>query len=304
MPICSYFKNCLEIAAVTRNGVYLPDVFSGPAAVNLKYNASQNRGAPATHLFFNNYGNDVAWFYTEISVPEGADPLYSYYVTNGFNGGYLGIQVNSPTERKVLFSIWSNYSTDDPTQIPPDYTVKLVKKEAEVITKDFGGEGSGGQSSLMFNWRTETTYKLLVHAEAAGDHTIYTAYIFTPETNKWNLVAGWDKPKNGGHLLGGLYSFIENYGSNGNDFFKARYGNQWVCSSTGVWTEIKSAYFSTSADPAGHARYDYGGGVSGQWIYMFSGGFKEMNNLPKGSLVQRNSTGTPPDINFNSLPNN
>ncbi|SFD16474.1 protein of unknown function [Chitinophaga sp. CF118] len=300
--------HCLEITAVTKNGTYLPDVkaivFSGPAAVNLKYNTSQYRGAPATHLYYNNDDNNVSWFYTEISVPEGADPLYSYYVTNGFNGGYLGIQVNSPTQRKVLFSIWSNYSTDDPTQIPPDYTVKLVKKGTEVITKDFGGEGSGGQSSLMFNWTTETTYKLLVHAEAAGDHTIYTAYIFTPETNKWNLVAGWDKPKTGGQLLGGLYSFIENYGSNGNDLFKARYGNQWVCSSTGVWKELKTANFSTSADPVGHPRYDYGGGASGQWMYMYSGSFKEMNNLRRGGLVQRNSTGTPPNIDFNSLPNN
>lgn len=304
--ITSARYHCIEIKAVTKNGTYLPDVqavvISGAAAANLKYNTSQYRGAPSTHLWYKNYGSDVAWFYTEISVPRGTDPLHAYYMTNGFSGGYFGIQVNSTTERRVLFSIWSNYDTNDPDQVPAEYVVKLVKKGANVYSGNFGGEGSGGQSYWKFMWKIETTYKLLVHAEAAGDHTIYTGYIFTPEANSWKLIAQWDKPKTGGQLLGGLYSFVENFGPNGNDYFRARYGNQWVCSTSGVWTELKTASFSTTADPVKHPRYDYGGGANGGWMYMFSGGFRDMNNLQPGGSVQRTGTGVHPNINFSTLP--
>lgn len=306
--ISSARYHCIEIKAATKNGTYLPDVqsvvISGPAAANLKYNTSQYRSAPATHLGYVASGDSIAWFYTEISVPQGADPLYSYYMTNGFNGGYFGIQVNSPTERRVLFSIWSNYDTQDPNQIPAEYAVTLVKKGSGVYSGNFGGEGSGGQSYLKFMWKTTTTYKLLVHAEASGDHTIYTGYFYAPESGTWKLIAQWDKAKTGGKLLGGLYSFVENYSSNGNDYFTANYGNQWIRSKNGTWVELTQARFTTTASPVNHPRYDYGGGANGTWMYMFSGGFRLMNNLAPGAQVQRTSSGTPPAINFNALPNN
>ena len=51
-------------------------------------------------------------------VPEGNDVLGSYFMANGFAQGYFGIQVNSPTERRILFSVWSPFHTDDPSEIP------------------------------------------------------------------------------------------------------------------------------------------------------------------------------------------
>jgi hypothetical protein len=105
-------------------------------------------------------------------------------------------------------------------------------------------------------------------------------------------------------LLGGLYSFVENFGPNGNDHFAAHYGNQWICSTTGVWTELRTASFSTTADPVKHPRYDYGGAVSGVWMYMFSGGFRYFNSLQPGGQLQRNSSGKHPDVDFSKLPEN
>ena len=223
-------------------------------------------------------------------------------MTNGFSGGYLGIQVNSPTERRIIFSVWSNYNTDDPKQIPSEYAVKLVKKGAEVNSGDFGNEGSGGHSHLVFMWKPGVVYKFLLGAKPSGDHTIYTAYYFAPENGAWKLIAQWDKTKTGGKLFSGLYSFVENFGPNGNDYFKARYGNQWICTPSGTWIEMTKCALTTTASPAKHQRYDYGAGTENNMFYMFTGGFKEMNNLAPHSIIERKPNGKAPDIDFSALP--
>ena len=289
----------VEIRGVSKTGNYFPDiqsvVVSGPAANNIKYNKSTFRGAPATHLSYPfPAGNSVEYFYTEINVLAGADPLYSYYMSNGFSGGYFGIQVNSPTERRVLFSIWSAYDTNSSSEIPADYTVKLIKKGAGVTANDFENEGAGGQSYLKFNWKTETTYKGLIRAQISGTNTIYTAWFWAPENNSWKLIAQWDKPKSGTYMSG-LYSFVENFSNNGSDLFKCRYGNQWVKNTTGDWIQLTKANFSTTANETTHQRYAPGADIEGNWMYMYSGGFLT-EGFAAGSQITGPSGSVAPDI--------
>lgn len=276
---------------------------SGPAAAGLRCNLSEYRGAPATHLGYPIPKDSAAeWFYSEISVPVGAEPGNAYYMVDGFSGGYFGIQVNGPRERHILFSVWSNYNTNDPREIPADYSVTLVKKGEGVTAKAFGNEGSGGQSFWNFMWKPETTYRLLVRARPAGDHTLYSAWFYAPERKAWKFLATWDKTKTGGQQLKGLYSFVENFGDNGNDFFKARYGNQWIRTPAGTWIELTEARFTTTASPKVHQRYDYGGGTEGNWFYQFSGGYKEVGDVQNGSVIRRPGGNTPPDVDLGSLP--
>jgi len=288
-------------------------ILSGPAAEGVLCNSSRYKGAPSTHLTYVIPGDSAAaWFYSEVSVPMEADHSpNAYYETNGFAGGYMGIQLNSAKERRVIFSVWSNYKTDDPKEIPADYAVRLIRKGKGVFTGEFGNEGSGGHSHLVFMWKPGVTYKLLVGAKAAGDHTIYTGWFCGPETGGWKLIAQWDKTKTGGKLLSHLYSFVENFGDNGEDYFTARYGNQWICTPGGNWIELTEARFSTTADKVKHPRFDYGAGVvpaggSGDkvrdWFYMYSGGFRQMNNLAPGSTIRRKAVGAPPAIDLAALP--
>ena len=120
------------------------------------------RRGPSVHL---NYQlpdkKDYNWFYNEVTVPTGYDPEGSYFMANGFGEGYFGIQVNSATERRVLFSVWSPYQTDDPSTIPEHLKIKLLDKGPEVYVGEFGNEGSGGQSYLRYQWQTDTTYRFL-----------------------------------------------------------------------------------------------------------------------------------------------
>ena len=52
-----------------------------------------------------------------MTIPKNNDVVGSYFMANGFAEGYFGIQVNSETERRILFSVWSPYKTDDPNSI-------------------------------------------------------------------------------------------------------------------------------------------------------------------------------------------
>lgn len=297
----------IQINGISKTGNNFPDiesiVISDPAAKDLKYNLSEYKGAPSTHLWYE-YPKDstIAWFYNEVTIPVGVNSSNAYYMTNGFSGGYSGIQLNSATERRFIFSVWSNYSTNDPKEIPADYAITLIKKGKDVFTGEFGNEGSGGHSHIVFPWKNGATYKILIGAKPAGDHTIYSCYYWTPESGKWKLMAIWDKTKTGGKLFSGLYSFVENFGSNGNDFFKADYGNQWVCTPSGTWIELTKCRLTTTASPKKHQRYDYGAGVEDNKFYMYTGGFKKLNNLSPGSVIERKANGIAPKIDFASLP--
>ena len=91
---------------------------------------------------------DVEYFYNEAFVPEGEDALGTYAMACGFAEGYFGMQVNSPTERRVLFSVWSPFDTDDPKSVPAGSRVVPVRKGEGVRIGEFGNEGAGGQGFL------------------------------------------------------------------------------------------------------------------------------------------------------------
>lgn len=142
------------------------------------------RRGPSVHLQYEVPSKvaDVQWFYSEVTVPEGSDVVGSYFMANGFEEGYFGMQVKSSSERIILFSVWSPYNTDNSSTVPKSQRVELVAKGDPVTVNDFGGEGSGGQSYLRFNWDPETTYGFLLGAEPTGDNkTDYFAYFFDPK---------------------------------------------------------------------------------------------------------------------------
>lgn len=56
-------------------------------------------------------------------------------MANGFSEGYFGMQVISEHERKILFSVWSGYKTDDPHAIPAEYKVDLLRKGPDVLAQ-------------------------------------------------------------------------------------------------------------------------------------------------------------------------
>lgn len=261
------------------------------------------RRGPSVHLNFQVPENvNAEWYYNEITVPVGQDIIGSYYMANGFGEGYFGIQVNSDNERRILFSVWSPFETDNPESIPDSQKIKLLKKGKEVTAGEFGNEGSGGQSYLRYNWTAGNTYKFLLHGAPQKDNTtIYTAYFFAPELNEWQLIASFNRPQTNTYLKR-FHSFLENFIPEQGDISrKVLFGNQWVCNNLGDWIEINAAKFTCDNTGNKGYRMDYSGGLDMKSFYLKNGGF--FNNYTKKQIIfTRPLTNNKPNIDFKNLP--
>jgi hypothetical protein len=233
------------------------------------------RRGPSVHLAYQTPRDvDIQYSYSEITVPEGGDAIGSYYMANGFGEGYFGIQVKSATERWVLFSVWSPFQTDNPKDIPESDRVALLGKGEGVQTGEFGNEGSGGQSFLVYPWKTGTTYRFLNSAVPDGEgNTVYAAWIAEAPEGAWRLIARFRRPKTNRHLTG-FHSFLENFiAENGHLSRRSLHGNQWVRDTAGRWHEVTATRFTGDATARGRHRLDYAGGVDGPAFFLKNGGF-------------------------------
>ena len=261
------------------------------------------RRGPSVHMAYQAPDNqDIQYYYNEITVPEGEDVIGSYYMANGFSGGYFGIQVNSESERRILFSVWSPFVTDNPDEIPEEDRIKLLKKGKDVSTGEFGNEGSGGQSFLRYNWKAGTTYKFLLKGEPVdNNHTVYTAWFFAPEIGQWQLIASFSRPKTNTWLTG-FHSFLENFSPDQGIYErKVLFSNQWVVSKEGRWTETNRAKFTADNTARTGFRMDYAGGVADGNFYLKNCGFFD-DYTPIGGFFERPPTGQQPQIDFKKLP--
>jgi len=262
---------------------------------------------PSVHLNYQlpaEVKNKAEWFYNEVTVPVGQDVLGSYFMADGFTGGYFGMQVNSPTERHVLFSIWSPFTTDDPKSIPDSMKILMLKKGATVHTGEFGSEGSGGQSYMNYPWVAGKTYAFLIHAQAdsIAKTTTFTAYFKEAGTADWQLIASFKRPKSGFYLKG-LYSFLENFDPEmGTITRKVFFGNQWVCGTDGKWLPVNQAMFTTDATGNINYRKDYSGGVNDGLFYLRNCGFFNDFTTPRIMLTKQQIVKQAPVIDFGKLP--
>ncbi|MBL7472212.1 DUF3472 domain-containing protein [Robertkochia sediminum] len=262
------------------------------------------RRDPSVHLPYDVPSEqDVQWFYNEVTVPEGEDQLGSFFMANGHAQGYFGMQVNSEHERRVLFSIWSGYTTDDPNQIPDDYKVTNLGNGQGVTVLDLGNEGSGIQSFIDVDWKAGVTYKFLLkgeHAAVAGS-TDYTGYFFDPEKGNWKLIAKLGRPKISTHLTG-LHSFLENF-IPGTGYLTRRgaYGNQWINTTANGWIELTNVKFTYDSTASQGHRLDYAEGGIGNTFYLKNCGFFS-ENTPYGLTLTRNPSAIPPEIDFSPIP--
>ncbi len=268
-------------------------LLSGPAVKDAHFSLAPTRGAPSVHLFYPTAKDaPIACFYNEVTVKT--DPLWSYYCACGFHRGYFGSQVNSPTERRIIFSVWdSGNEPTDRSKVAQENRVQLVAKGENVYADSFGNEGTGGHSHLVYPWKTGHTYRFLVVAQPEGTSTLYSGYFFFPEKQQWGLIARFRAPKDGGYLHG-LYSFNEDFnGANGQQKRLAEFGPAWIKAADGSWTELLTARFSHTSDGY-KERLDRSGGVIGSRFYLSNGGFVPQPTR-YGDEFTRAASGYPPN---------
>jgi len=303
----------IDLQGLKKSGAYFADVpsfsVSGNAVNNgVTYSNDPEfyywaRRGPSCHLAYTIPTTEkVNYYYSEIEVPQGSDPVGSYFMANGFGEGYFGFQVNSDTERRVLFSVWSPFSTDDPNSIPDDQKILLNKKGADVHTGEFGNEGSGGQSYLKYNWKAGNTYKFLLKGKADGTgKTDYTAWFFAPEQGQWKLIASFKRPKTDKNLTN-FHSFLENFSPNQGHLSRtANYKNQWARTEAGQWIKVTEAKFTVDNTYRSKQRIDAVGGINNAGYFLKNGGFFSELVSPDSKFNFVNN-GPEPQIDFNLLP--
>lgn len=243
-------------------------------------NHTDYQSSPSVHLSFSTTAETTRsydWIYQEILVPEGADPLATYYMSLGFFRGYMGIQTNSAEERRVLFSVWDSKDAENDKSIGEDDFVSLVDKDEATTTNSFGGEGTGGQSYVKTaNWKTGKPVQFLMNVRKSDKNSIVLSAWYNVDNQGWKYVASWRAPKES-RMFDGFYSFLENYGyTNGQLRREAYYYNAWGREdATGNWVNFNKVRFSNTDGKEGQ-RVDFEQGVSPDFpdrFYMSSGGY-------------------------------
>lgn len=155
--------------------------------------------------------------YQEIVVEKSAPG--TYFAANNFSCGYIGVQeLCEKTEdgtrhvRKAIFSIWdAKDSGDNPHAAPEEERAKLVQKGRLVTTRRFGGEGTGGNSMRVFDWKEGDVIRTLVIERPDGeDFRQIAGYIWDPETKQWELLSCW-RIQALSRGLGGGCGFVEDF---------------------------------------------------------------------------------------------
>lgn len=275
----------------------------GPVVcVDKDFSTHFGRRGPSVHMGYALPKEDIQWFYNEVVVPEEGDIPSSYYMACGFGEGYFGMQNNTPYQRRVLFSVWSPFVTDNPAEIPDSLKVVLIKKGENTKIGEFGNEGSGGQSYMHYDWKAGERCRFLMGVRPDGKgNTIYTAYFYDNAKGKWSLVASFRRPKISTWYTN-AHSFLENFNPvMGFLNRKAYYCNQWVCTADGKWLPVTKGRFTCDATGRENKRLDYTGGVDAKGFFLSMGGFFD-EYLPSNTWFERTgNTSEAPDVDFSTL---
>lgn len=300
VPQAGYVR--IDVQGLSRTGSEFAQLqaieLSGTAAAGLVYaNVDADWGyywsrrGPSVHMSYTAPAN-TEYLYNELTIPVGEDTVGSYFMANGFGEGYFGIQVKEE-ERWVLFSVWDADSGK----------TTLVNKGPEVVSNEFGGEGTGGQSYLVYPWKAGTTYPFITRVRPDGQgNTLYSSWFYAVEQGQWRFIATWKRP-NTNTWLTGPYSFCENLiDTNGFAGRKMLMGQQWAVNKSGAWTELNKGWFTVDPTGGTRQRLDFAGGVdaSGQF-YLRNGGFFN-ETVPANQSFTRPLTGKKPTVDLSALP--
>lgn len=221
--------------------------------------------AGAQHLWWDAKTLDKAvCLYGEITVLATHEGIY-YCGANWHPGepagGYCGIQHNSPTERRTIFSIWDTAPTLHP---------KVMQADPETIFNRFGGEGEGSHTHMVWDWQIGDTFRFFLKKQPGSTPGTTDAryYIYDRRLKKWRHSATISNPngdnKSKASVMnvggGGLASFLENFAGKDRETPKVALYRLWLGTSVdkmkclteaqgdGTWGQLGKAYFLAEGD--------------------------------------------------------
>jgi hypothetical protein len=234
--------------------------------------AEAPRAARSVHLGFVGAEGDV--FYNECVVEKSTDG--SYFMVCGWDTGYFGIQQLRGDKKIALFSVWDPTKGDDPSAVKTEDRVEVLFEGAGAKIKRFGGEGTGGQCMIDFDWKIGETNRFVVRAVTETNEvrkTSYTAYIQKSGSSEWRKLATF-RVRTKSEGMRGFYSFVEDFRRDTKsvmDLRRARFGNAWVRTKNDEWKPILKARF-TASNAEWESKENIDAGVVNGWFYLATGG--------------------------------
>ena len=235
-------------------------------------------GIACRSVHLNYKAPEAVAYYNEVTVEQSAEG--TYFCVCGFNQGYFGIQEQTRGKKVVIFSVWDPGKQNNPNSVDEEQRVKLISKDEKVRVGRFGNEGTGGQSFLDLDWKAGETYRFLVTAKVEGDRTAFAAYIAPPDAKEWRHLATFSTIAKG-KLLGGYYSFIEDFRRNRVSATlerRAKFGQGWARTADGRWFPLTHAKFTADKNPA----LTIDAGVDAGRYFLATGGKVENTHVPLG----------------------
>jgi hypothetical protein len=221
-------------------------------------------------------------FYNEVTVSKSA--VGTYFCVCGFDQGYFGIQELGSGKKVVIFSVWDPGDQDDPNSVDTTKRVKLVAKGDGVRVGRFGNEGTGGQSFLDLAWKPGETYRFLVTARPDGDRTAFSASIAPPGATAWRPIATFSTLAKG-KLLGGYYSFIEDFRRDKVSATierRAEFSGGYIQNKEARWRPLNKARFTADRNPA----MTIDAGSEGGRFFLATGGKVENTHAKLKQVIE------------------
>lgn len=234
----------------------------------------------SVHLWYP--GPEGIAFYNEVTIEQSAPG--TYFMACGFDKGYFGIQELADGKKVVLFSVWDPGEQNDPKAVTSDRRVKVVAQGEGVRVKRFGGEGTGAQSFLDYEWKIGQTCRFLIKSTMEGDHTAYAAYFRPADAAEWKHMATFSTLS--GKPMHGFYSFVEDFRRNrvsAAQVRRARFGNGWALNADHQWVALTRARFTADSNPA----TNIDAGSDGPSFFLATGGPTHNDHAKLNSTIDR-----------------
>lgn len=232
--------------------------------------AAEYRAARSVHLGYP--APDGELFYQEMVIEQSVNG--SYFMAAGWNTGYFGLQqLDSATNKVVIFSVWDPTTGDDPKAVRTEDRVELLHEGPGVRIKRFGGEGTGGQCLAPFAWKLGETNRFIIRGEVQTNKTAYSAYVWCNDRQDWWHLATF-RTRTGGKELKGYYSFVEDFrrdGASVGETRRARFRNGWVRTRDGDWVSLTRARF-TGSGADWESKDNVDAGAAGDGYFLATGG--------------------------------
>ena len=255
------------------------------------------RGARSVHAW--HPAPDAEWMYGEIRVDESVPG--SYFSVLGFKCGYFGIQELLDGRKVAIFSVWDPGDPFDfgarPDSVAEHLRTKNLYAGEGVAVKRFGGEGTGGQSMMPFDWKIGETYRFAVHARRDGDHrAAFTGYLW--RDGAWFRMATFSTLlAKGDPAIKEVYSFVEDFRRQPEsrrqvrraafvNFFAKPLGGAWTAVEDGRFTADNNSSKAIDAEVVENGfRLSTGGDVVNSHVAVFTGMKTKVGPCPQECLA-------------------